>query len=80
MSDREFSEPCRGERRAPPSHCAGLGRRSAPITDRHLSKLAIVYVRQSSPQQIFEHQESRAPNMRWPIMPPRWVGPASASW
>jgi len=60
MSDREFSEPCRGERRAPPSHCAGLGRRSAPITDRHLSKLAIVYVRQSSPQQIFEHQESRA--------------------
>ena len=60
MSDREFSEPCRGERRAPPSHCAGLGRRSAPITDRHLSKLAIVYVRQSSPQQIFDHQESRA--------------------
>jgi DNA invertase Pin-like site-specific DNA recombinase len=41
-------------------HAAGLGRRSAPISDRHLSKLAIVYIRQSSPQQIFDHQESRA--------------------
>jgi len=60
MSDREFSEPARGERRAPPSPTAGLGRRAAPITDRHLSKLALVYVRQSSPQQIFDHQESRA--------------------
>jgi DNA invertase Pin-like site-specific DNA recombinase len=60
MSDREFSEPSRSERRAPPCHTAGLGRRAAPITDRHRSKLAIVYVRQSSPQQIFDHQESRA--------------------
>jgi DNA invertase Pin-like site-specific DNA recombinase len=37
----------------------GLGRRSTPITDRHLSKLAIVYVRQSSTQQILDHRESR---------------------
>jgi DNA invertase Pin-like site-specific DNA recombinase len=29
------------------------------ITDWHLGLLAIVYVRQSSPQQIFDHQESR---------------------
>src|SRR6516162_9743849 len=35
------------------------GRRLLPISDRHLSRLAIVYVRQSSPQQIFDHQESR---------------------
>ena len=37
----------------------GAGRRSTAISDRHLSKLAIVYVRQSSTQQIFDHQESR---------------------
>ena len=36
-----------------------LGQRSAPITDPHLGKLAIVYVRQSSVQQIFDHKESR---------------------
>jgi DNA invertase Pin-like site-specific DNA recombinase len=29
------------------------------ITDWHLGLLAIVYVRQSSPQQVFDHQESR---------------------
>ena len=33
--------------------------RSSKITDRHLGKLAIVYVRQSSPQQVFDHKESR---------------------
>lgn len=36
-----------------------LGQRSAPITDGHLGKLAIVYVRQSNMQQIVDHQESR---------------------
>src|SRR5262245_10597185 len=35
------------------------GRRSAALSDRHLSKLAIVYIRQSSTQQIFDHQESQ---------------------
>src|SRR6266849_7317169 len=35
------------------------GQRSAAITDQHLDKLAIVYVRQSSVQQIFDHKESR---------------------
>ena len=29
------------------------------ITDRHLGLLAIVYVRQSSPQQVRDHRESR---------------------
>jgi DNA invertase Pin-like site-specific DNA recombinase len=38
---------------------ARLGQRSAPITDPHLGKLAIVYVRQSSVQQILDHKESR---------------------
>jgi Resolvase, N terminal domain len=33
--------------------------RPAKITDRHGNKLAIVYVRQSSPQQVFDHKESR---------------------
>jgi DNA invertase Pin-like site-specific DNA recombinase len=32
---------------------------SSKITDRHLDKSAIVYVRQSSPQQVFDHKESR---------------------
>ena len=43
----------------PTPNFAALGRRSTAISDRHLSKLAIVYVRQSSTQQIFDHQESR---------------------
>ena len=33
--------------------------RPAAISDRHLGKLAIVYVRQSSPQQVFDHRQSR---------------------
>jgi DNA invertase Pin-like site-specific DNA recombinase len=36
-----------------------FGRRTATISDGHLSKLAIVYVRQSNPQQILDHKESR---------------------
>lgn len=43
-------EPDRPDRR---------GVRSAKIRDRHLDRLAIVYVRQSSPQQVLEHKESR---------------------
>jgi len=33
--------------------------RSAKIHERHVERLAIVYVRQSSPQQVLEHRESR---------------------
>ena len=36
------------------------GLRAAKIQDRHLERLAIVYVRQSSPHQVMEHPESRA--------------------
>jgi hypothetical protein len=43
----------------PLTHPGTPGRRSAALSDRHLSKLAIVYIRQSSTQQIFDHQESR---------------------
>jgi DNA invertase Pin-like site-specific DNA recombinase len=35
------------------------GLRSSKIRDRHLDRLAVVYVRQSSPQQVLEHRESR---------------------
>jgi DNA invertase Pin-like site-specific DNA recombinase len=35
------------------------GSRSTKISDRHLDRLAIVYVRQSTPQQVLEHKESR---------------------
>jgi len=38
---------------------AGLGPRPSPPDDRHLSRLAIVYVRQSDPQQVLSHVESR---------------------
>ena len=34
-------------------------RRPAKIRDRHLDRLAVVYVRQSSPHQVLEHRESR---------------------
>src|SRR5216684_3300964 len=42
-----------------PVAVAFLPLRSAKIQDRHLAQLAIVYVRQSSPQQVLEHRESR---------------------
>jgi DNA invertase Pin-like site-specific DNA recombinase len=37
-----------------------VGVRSSKIQARHLERLAIVYVRQSSPQQVLEHRESKA--------------------
>jgi DNA invertase Pin-like site-specific DNA recombinase len=42
-----------------PTTVSRLPLRSAKIQDRHLAQLAIVYVRQSSPQQVLEHRESR---------------------
>jgi DNA invertase Pin-like site-specific DNA recombinase len=59
MSNLDFTGRSPGERMGPSLSSAGLGRRSAPLTDQHLSKLAIVYVRQSNTQQIFDHKESR---------------------
>ena len=32
---------------------------TSKIRDRHLDRLAMVYVRQSSPQQVLENRESR---------------------
>ncbi len=34
-------------------------RSTSKIRDRHLDRLAMVYVRQSSPQQVLENRESR---------------------
>src|SRR3954454_15405288 len=50
----------RGTQEIAPRPTAAVRRpRSAEITDRHLNRLAVVYVRQSSPQQVFDHKESR---------------------
>jgi DNA invertase Pin-like site-specific DNA recombinase len=38
---------------------AGLGLRPSPFDDHHFRRLAIVYVRQSDPQQVLNHVESR---------------------
>jgi hypothetical protein len=47
---------------APPSASAMPAARpsSAKIQDPHRQRLAIVYVRQSTPQQVMEHRESKA--------------------
>jgi DNA invertase Pin-like site-specific DNA recombinase len=50
-AQRQGAEPARR-----PDH---RGSRSTKIHERHLDRLAIVYVRQSSPQQVLEHKESR---------------------
>ena len=55
----EVANRSHDERTTPNLGTAVLGRRSTAIADRHRSKLAVVYVRQSSTQQIFDHQESR---------------------
>src|SRR4051812_34645420 len=54
VGDRQDGSP----RAAPPSTTFGL-RATSKIQDRHLDRLAIVYVRQSSPQQVIENRESR---------------------
>ena len=59
MSDPDGTGRSPAPRTLPTTSVVALGRRSAPLSDHHLSKLAIVYVRQSSTQQIFDHQESR---------------------
>ena len=59
MSDHDSPNRSPADSTLPGSHAAGLGRRSAALSDRHLSKLALVYVRQSSTQQIFDPKESR---------------------
>ena len=41
-----------------PGHLLTLG--TAKVRDDHLTRKAIVYIRQSSPQQVLEHKESTA--------------------
>src|SRR3954453_13394575 len=59
MSSPDVTDRSPAAAPVPAAHPAAPGRRSAALSDRHLSKLAIVYVRQSSAQQIFDHQQSR---------------------
>lgn len=59
MSNLDVTGRSPADRTPPRRIAAAPGRRSTSLSDRHLSKLAIVYVRQSSTQQIFEHKESR---------------------
>jgi DNA invertase Pin-like site-specific DNA recombinase len=50
--DNDLARPARGRR----DH---RGSRSTKILVRHLERWAIIYVRQSTPQQVLEHKESR---------------------
>src|ERR1700736_2148906 len=59
MSKPDDTSRSPAARTLPSSPSAAFGRRTTTLCDRHLSKLAIVYVRQSSTQQIFDHKESR---------------------
>jgi hypothetical protein len=59
MSDPEGTRRSPPEPTVPSGPALVAGRRRAAISDRHLSLLAIVYVRQSGTQQIFDRQESR---------------------
>ena len=49
-----LARPARPESTSPPRVL-----RSPKIRDLHLDRIAIVYVRQSDPQQVFNHRESR---------------------
>jgi DNA invertase Pin-like site-specific DNA recombinase len=59
MSKPDATSSSPAEPARTPNPAAAAGRRATPLSDRHLSKLAIVYVRQSSTQQILDHKESR---------------------
>lgn len=61
MNARDACVPDRGDGSAgvtPSPATFGL-RSTSKILDRHLDRLAMVYVRQSSPQQVIENRESR---------------------
>src|ERR1700681_4752910 len=59
MSNPDATGHSSADRKPSPGTSVGAGRRHPPISARPISRLAIVYVRQSSTQQIFDHQESR---------------------
>ena len=58
--DDTLSRPRGPAHDAPPIARAALGAGPSKIQPRHLDRLAIVYVRQSSLQQVHEHRESAA--------------------
>src|SRR4051794_33610771 len=63
MSTSEFGPPApTPSSSAPPATLPAhlLAARSAKVRDHHLDRKAIVYIRQSSPQQVAEHKESTA--------------------
>ncbi len=49
-----------GQQQKRPAAGSTSGRASAKLQSHHLDRLAIVYVRQSSPQQVVDHKESTA--------------------
>jgi DNA invertase Pin-like site-specific DNA recombinase len=64
MNNRNSPSTRTPEAAIDPTTAAGLPAmgslvRSAKILDQHLDRLAVVYVRQSSPQQVLHHRESR---------------------
>lgn len=59
MNDRDYTLPTAGGLDPAPAGGIPLPLRSPKIQDRHTAQLAMVYVRQSSPQQVLEHRESR---------------------
>ena len=56
---RAFPAATPGEGMIAKRMAAGLGLRPSPLNDRHFSRVAIVFVRQSDPQQVLNHIESR---------------------
>src|SRR5215208_698697 len=62
MSNTTTTEVRRGNasRTIRPERPRVTAQRSDKIADEHLQRLAIVYVRQSTPQQVLEHRESTA--------------------
>jgi DNA invertase Pin-like site-specific DNA recombinase len=56
---RAFPVATPGEGTIAKRMAAGLGLRPSPLNDWHFSRLAIVFIRQSDPQQVLNHIESR---------------------
>jgi hypothetical protein len=57
---RRKAQPTTAEARARAARPRNATLRSDKITDEHLQRLAIVYVQQSTQQQVLEHRESTA--------------------
>ena len=60
MKTPELQRGTTGSVQQPHDAARALLSRSSKIEGTHLAKLAVVYVRQSSPQQVLENRESTA--------------------